>query len=169
MNKWTIAVIVLVIALIGAIFLVMMPPKATAPTTATTTPDGSSTNNNGTSGGTTGGSNITKAGITDLITVDVPTVGSKIVSPIMILGSARGTWYFEGSFPIEIRNETGALIGEGHAEAQGEWMTDNFVQFTSTIMFQTQPEGRSGSVVLKKDNPSGNPERDQSVIVPITF
>jgi hypothetical protein len=57
---------------------------------------------------------------------------SSNTSPITISGTARGNWFFEGSFPISIVNWDGLIIGEGIAQAQGEWMTENFVPFTAT-------------------------------------
>lgn len=114
------------------------------------------------------GSNV--AGIADLIEVTSPTINGTVSSPLVVTGSARGTWYFEASFPIEVRNASGALIGQGYGQAQGEWMTENFVPFKSVpITFTAQPKGSTGTVVLKKDNPSGLPENDRSLEIPITF
>lgn len=110
------------------------------------------------------------AGIPDLITVSSPTIGASISSPLVATGSARGNWYFEASFPIEVRNAANVVIGQGIAQAQGDWMTTNFVPFVSApITFPAQPAGSTGFVVLKKDNPSGDPAMDQSVVVPVTF
>lgn len=109
-------------------------------------------------------------GLPDLITISSPTTGSKITSPLVATGSARGTWYFEASFPIEVRDAAGNVIGQGHAEAQGDWMTEDFVPFKSVaITFTAQPAGSTGTVVFKNDNPSGDPARDKSVSVPVTF
>lgn len=111
----------------------------------------------------------TIAGIPDLITVNAPTINSKVESPLTLTGSARGTWYFEASFPIEVRNSVGTVIATGHAEATSDWMTEDFVPFTATITFPAQPAGSTGTVVLKNDNPSGDPARDKSVVIPVTF
>lgn len=108
-------------------------------------------------------------GIPDLIEVSTPTIGQKIASPVTVTGSARGMWYFEATFPIEIRNAAGTVIGNGYAEAQSDWMTENFVAFRGTVTFTPQTAGSTGFVVLKKSNASGDPERDQSVQIPITF
>lgn len=91
-----------------------------------------------------------------------------VSSPLTITGEARGPWYFEASFPVEIRDANGIVIGQSHAQAQGEWMTTEFVPFTSTVTF-TAPTTTLGFLVLKKDNPSGDPERDQAVIIPVRF
>lgn len=108
-------------------------------------------------------------GIPDLITVATPSIGQRVSSPLVVTGSARGTWYFEASFPVEVRNAAGTVLGVGVAQADGEWMTENFVDFRAEVTFPTQPNGTTGFVVLHKDNPSGDPIRDQSVEIPITF
>ncbi len=117
----------------------------------------------------TGGGSGIPASIPDLITVDSPTKGEQISSPVTITGFARGTWYFEASFPIEIADATGKIIGQGHAEAQSDWMTENFVPFTAVVTFYEQPEGSTGTIIVHKDNPSGDAARDRALQIPITF
>src|SRR5690606_7013544 len=39
-------------------------------------------------------------GTRDLIRVSTPAAGGTVTSPIRVTGEARGTWYFEGSFPV---------------------------------------------------------------------
>ena len=104
----------------------------------------------------------------DLIRVTNPTPGSVVGKPITVMGEARGTWYFEASFPIEIRDAQGEVLATGHAEAQGDWMTENFVPFTATVAI---PESYIGEavLVLMNDNPSGLPENARSVSFPITI
>ena len=105
-----------------------------------------------------------------LIVVTNPSSGALITSPVAVSGEARGSWYFEGSFPVTVVAADGTLLGEGIATAQGEWMSEKFVPFTGTITF-TAPVGdvKSGTIVFQKDNPSGLPENNNSVSVPIQF
>jgi hypothetical protein len=103
------------------------------------------------------------------ITVSSPTKGQKITSPLTITGSARGPWYFEASFPIELRNSANVVIAQGHAEAQSDWMTTDFVPYKTTLTFPAQPAGSTGTLILRNDNPSGDPARDKSVSIPVTF
>lgn len=106
-----------------------------------------------------------------LIVLTKPTPLSLISSPITLTGMARGYWFFEASFPITIINWDGLIIGEGIATAQDDWMTENFVPFTATVHFTIDPETpyRRGTIILKKDNPSGLPENDNALEIPITF
>ena len=104
----------------------------------------------------------------DLVRVTTPLPESVIKSPLMIRGEARGTWYFEASFPIAVVSEDGTVIGQGIAQAKGEWMTTEFVPFEATIDFIAPPTA-IGSIVLSKDNPSGLPENDAHITIPIRF
>jgi hypothetical protein len=107
--------------------------------------------------------------LSDLIVVDAPTENATLSSPISVTGKARGYWYFEASFPIELKNQSGAVIAQGVAQAQGDWMTEDFVPFSASVIFPPQLAGSSGTLVLKKDNPSGEPSNDQSISIPVTF
>jgi len=104
----------------------------------------------------------------NLVRITAPKPNSLISSPVTVTGEARGTWFFEASFPIEITDANGKVIGNGFAQAQGEWMTEDFVPFVATITFD-DPTTETGGIVLKKDNPSGLPEYDQSLRLPIIF
>ena len=104
----------------------------------------------------------------DLIRVTSLKDNQKITSPITITGEARGTWYFEASFPVRIEDANGKVLAQGPAQAQGEWMTDNFVPFSITLNF-LKPESGSGFIVFEKDNPSGLPENANELRVPIQF
>lgn len=106
----------------------------------------------------------------DLIRIDSPAQNPKtgISSPIKVSGVARGNWYFEASFPVQVLDEDGTILGSGIAQAREDWMTTDFVSFSGEINFN-KPKGRTGTVVFKKDNPSGLPENEDSVSIPINF
>ncbi|PIT94472.1 hypothetical protein COT98_03435 [Candidatus Falkowbacteria bacterium CG10_big_fil_rev_8_21_14_0_10_39_9] len=95
-------------------------------------------------------------------------INQVISSPVALEGSARGTWFFEGSFPVKLLDESGQELGRGIAQSQGNWMTEDFVPFKVTMMF-TRPTSSTGSLVLEKDNPSGLLENDKKVSFPVKF
>lgn len=108
---------------------------------------------------------------TEIISVDTPIPNQHVSSPLTVSGQARGTWFFEGSFPIVIVDWDGRIIGEGIGTAQGEWMTTDYVPFVATIPYtisQDTPYDR-GAIILKRDNPSGLPEYDDAREIPILF
>jgi len=157
MNKtgWTLAIIGILI-IVAAIILFVLPGNTKAPTVetpATTTPAVVDEN----------------PSFGDMIVVESLDNNDTISSPLTITGQARGGWYFEASFPIEIQNASGTKIAEGPAQAQGEWMTENYVPFSATLTFPAQPAGSVGKLILHKDNPSGLPENDAMLEMPVTF
>lgn len=102
------------------------------------------------------------------ITVESPEARSVIGDPVQISGEAKGTWYFEGSFPVRIKDAEGAVLAEVPAIAQGEWMTEEFVPFTLEISF-VPPTSDTGTIEFVKANPSGLEEQEDSFELPIRF
>ncbi|RJQ28566.1 hypothetical protein C4571_03420 [Candidatus Parcubacteria bacterium] len=111
---------------------------------------------------------VAEKDVSDLIHVSEPRPDQVIARPVVVAGEARGNWYFEASFPIEILDGDGSSLGVGIAQAQGEWMTTDFVPFRTTIDYKT-PKHPNGTVVFRKDNPSGLPEHDAELRVPVRF
>jgi hypothetical protein len=105
----------------------------------------------------------------ELIRVTSPAPGAVIESPLQIRGRARGTWFFEGDFPIVLKDARGRVIAKWYATAQGEWMTERFVPFTATLKFESPAAGSRGVLELKKNNPSDRRELDDAVRVPVFF
>lgn len=100
------------------------------------------------------------------IVVDTPFPGAVTGKEFEIRGKAAG-WYFEASFPVKVLDKDGKIIWQGPAQAQGDWMTANFVPFKVTAKV---PETYIGpaTLVLEKDNPSGEPQFDASISFPFT-
>ncbi len=103
----------------------------------------------------------------DNIKIESPFPGAVTGKEFSVVGQARGTWFFEASFPVELLDKDGNVLASGIAQAQGEWMTTEFVPFKVDLK---APESYIGpaTLVLKKDNPSGLPENDASISFPIT-
>ena len=104
----------------------------------------------------------------DLIMVDNPRPNQMVVSPLAINGQARGNWFFEASFPIKIYDDNGFFLGLVVAQALGEWMTEDFVPFSAVMNFSA-PSTSKGRLVLEKDNPSGLPENEDELVIPVYF
>lgn len=92
-------------------------------------------------------------------------------SPLKVSGKARGYWFFEASFPIDVVNWDGLIIGSGYAQADDNWMTEDFVNFHGEIEFDFPPETpySQGWVIFQRNNPSDLSENDAAVEVPIFF
>lgn len=108
----------------------------------------------------------------DLVKVSAPLEGDKITSPITVKGMAFGGWFSEGSFPVQVTDLTGKILGQGTAGTTEDWtsaaMAGEKVSFTAKISFK-KGTAKSGFIVLKRDNPSGLPENDAQVKVSVTF
>ncbi len=141
MKTFLIAIILLILVGVGAYFIWFGGGQAPTPV-ATTNP---------------------------MIKVTTPKAGELISSPLVITGEARGTWFFEASFPVFLTDWDGLIIAQGIAQAEGEWMTEDFVPFKAILNFTKPVYGERGTLILKRDNPSGLPEHDAAVELPILF
>ena len=81
----------------------------------------------------------------------------------------RGTWFFEGDFPVILFNSQAEKIAASYATAKGEWMTENFVEFEGIISFESSLSGQQGTLILKKDNPTGVAQFDDELKIPVYF
>lgn len=102
------------------------------------------------------------------VTVTSPKANSTVGTTFVVAGSAPGNWFFEASFPIQIRDKDGNVIARTFASAQGDWMTTELVTYTSTIHLDSSYKGPA-TLILLRDNPSGLPENDDAVEVPIVI
>jgi len=99
------------------------------------------------------------------IIVETPAPNDLISSPLTLEGKAR-TWYFEASFTIKLLDERGKEIAVTTAQAQGNWMTSEFVPFKAKLEFLADKD-QNGTLVFMKDNPSGLPENDEKYEMPV--
>lgn len=104
----------------------------------------------------------------ELIKIEYPRPNQEISSPFEFRGQARGSWYFEASFLARLLDAAGNELAVIPVQAQGEWMTTEFVPFKATMNFIT-PTTSTGMLILEKDNPSGLPQNDDRLIIPIRF
>jgi hypothetical protein len=106
--------------------------------------------------------------VDELIRVDEPRVDSVVRSPLRIRGEARGMWYFEASFPVRLETLDGEVLAEASATAGSDWMTEEFVPFDLLLAFP-ETSAVEGVLVLERDNPTGMPEYDRALRIPVRF
>ncbi len=106
----------------------------------------------------------TSAGVQ--IIIDNVVSGQGITLPYTVTGTIGG-WFFEGSFPVFMKDANGTQIGVGLASSSQDWMTANPIPFSVTLpaSVYTGP----GTLVFTKDNPSGESQYDDSFVVPVVF
>lgn len=113
----------------------------------------------------------------DLIFIDSPRSDQMIHSPLRASGEARGSWFFEATFPVVLTDWDGRIIAEHYAEAKESWMTEEFVRFESTLEFESpvfsdaddEHFSRRGLLILRKSNASGIPEYNDALEIPVRF
>lgn len=108
----------------------------------------------------------------EMVKIISPLADQKISSPVMVKGMAFGGWFFEGSFPIQITDAAGTVLGEAPAVTTEDWakaaLAGEKIGFTAKITFK-KTTAKQGYIVLKQDNPSGLPENDHEVKIPVNF
>jgi len=102
------------------------------------------------------------------ITVTKPLANEKISSPLLVEGSAKGTWFFEAVSFVKIVDEKGTELGSGSIKAVGNWMTEDFVPFKGQIYFD-KTSSKTGFLIFNNSNPSGLKENAQEFKLPVKF
>lgn len=100
------------------------------------------------------------------INVTKPVLGQEMQSPFTVEGKVIGTWFFEASFPIKLVDERGKVLATTIAQAQGDWMTTDWVPFQANLQFNVT-EKTPAILVLEKDNPSGLVENNEAMSIPV--
>jgi hypothetical protein len=154
----------------GKVFVDTSVTATASPTGIPSVPGGSGSKGGsagGTSGGTSTSSNATTS-VANKIRVSNVSTNQMLTSPFTVKGEARGSWYSEAVFPIELLDGNGKRIILTQARADGDWMTTNFVPFSATLSF-AKPKTATGTLILHNDNPSGLPENAFELRIPVRF
>ncbi len=104
----------------------------------------------------------------DILVLDNIKDGDTVEVTYKIEGSALGSWYYEGVFPVRVLNQQGEAIGTVMATASSDWMTDGMVPFTCVLDVDLEQES---IVVIRfdKGNPSGLPDNEDSAKITVTL
>jgi hypothetical protein len=168
MKKVLILLTVLILIIAGVKLMLMRGVNEVPPATQNT-PEAAPENNTPANNNVPPEASVTyKNASGDLIKVGLPYPGAVVGKDFSVIGQARGSWYFEASFPVQVLDKNGNILAQTPAQAQGEWMTKNFVPFKADIKIPQTYIGPA-TLILKNDNPSGDPSRDKSVSFPITI
>lgn len=100
------------------------------------------------------------------VKLDAPLPGDTVTSPLIVRGSARGTWFFEASFSVRLVTADGRELTSGAATALGDWMTTDFVPFEATLDYAV-PATTDALLILEKANSSGLLENADSLTLPV--
>jgi len=139
-TKLIVAIVILFAVVIAAAVLIVLPAPEQVPS-----------EENGSS----------ELFVSENVKVSSPLPNSPVPKTFTVVGEARGPWFFEASFPVQVRDPNNDLVGQGIAQTSVNWMTTDFVPFTAHVTV-TDYAGPA-TLVLLKDNPSGLPELDDAV------
>ncbi|MBP9758019.1 MAG: hypothetical protein KBD06_05445 [Candidatus Pacebacteria bacterium] len=159
---WMVVAIVLFLVILGMTYLLFaLPPLETTTPVSTSTPQQPVT------------APVTtvpdpNAPLSERVIVTTPLPNTSVGATFVVKGNAPGNWFFEADFPIQVRDKDGNVIARTFASALGEWMTTEQVGFSSTIIVEGGYKGPA-TLILVKNNPSGLPEHDDAVEIPITI
>ncbi|NND60636.1 MAG: hypothetical protein HKN49_10240 [Gammaproteobacteria bacterium] len=98
-----------------------------------------------------------------------PAAGERIGGELEVRGQARGQWFFEASFPLELVTTDGETLLRKPVTAQDEWMTTDFVPFAATISLPSVDRPTEATLILHRANPSDLPKNDASIRIPVTL
>lgn len=105
--------------------------------------------------------------LSDLIKIENISKNDTVRPPVVIKGKARGPWFFEGQFPVEVKNANYKMIAKDVAKASGKWMTSEWVDFEATLDFTVNGKNQKGYITLRRSNASGKAELDRSFTLPV--
>lgn len=91
-----------------------------------------------------------------------------ISSPLIIEGQAKGPWFFEATFPVQLVDVNGNLLAQIALQATEDWMTENYVHFAGQMTFNSGTN-TDGKLIFNNDNPSDLPQNAKSLEVPVRF
>jgi len=160
---WTVIFVLFVGIMVMTGFLIALPASILSPATAN---PATTTDESFVSEGTTNDADSPMP-LSSKVIVTAPVAESRVGSSFTVAGVAPGPWFFEAQFPMQVRDMEGNVVGRATATAQGEWMTEELVTFTAMMQIDATFHGEA-ILILMKDNPSGMPEHDDAIEVPIT-
>lgn len=97
-----------------------------------------------------------------------PNLFSPLKSPQKIIGLIERSWVFEATFPVELFDNQNRSLFQGNASAPN-WLSDQekYTDFSATLKFSTK--SKNGYLKIQNDNPSGIPQNNKSIIIPVIF
>lgn len=96
-----------------------------------------------------------------------PKPGDNVKSPLEVSGKIKRSWTFEAIMSVWLIDSRRQVVGGGPVYTTAENETDEWVNFSTTINFETNDKG--GYLQFKNDNPSGLPENAKQIEIPISF
>lgn len=159
----SVVIILIIIVGVGVWFVATMLNGPASPlSTATTTPSQAATTTP-----VVDTSTAQQQPLSAQVSVLSPGPGGSVDKTFTVTGKAPGSWFSEAQFPIQVRSANSDVIGDGTAHTDGDWQSNNSVSFTADVTINDPTYKGTARLILMRDNPSGMPENDDSVEIPI--
>ncbi len=100
------------------------------------------------------------------IKVTSPAPNAEFQTQILISGEAKGSWYFEATFPIRLEDGAGKVLASTMATAQSDWQSAEMVPFKAEITYEAD-KPIDATLVFQNDNPSGMIENQKEFRQPV--
>jgi len=88
-----------------------------------------------------------------------------VAKRFVVSGEAYSAWFEEGKMPAEVVDPKGNELWIGYAITNGDWTTDATIPFSMQV--DVGHYAGPATVVIHRDNPSGDPAYDKSISIPI--
>lgn len=160
MPKASTAVIILLLVIVGLLVWMLFVKQAEAPSIPATKTTPSNTKN------LTDTTSTASPVLHERVSVTYPKPNANVPKKFRVTGEAPGNWFFEASAPVMVRTPDGDKVAQSTAQTDGDWMTTKQVKFHADVTINPAYSG-AATLVLLKDNPSGLPENDDSLEIPI--
>ncbi|HTR19195.1 MAG TPA: Gmad2 immunoglobulin-like domain-containing protein [Candidatus Paceibacterota bacterium] len=157
----------ILIVILAIVIIVLAWFLFTTPASAPTIPPAQ----NATSTSQTGQSAVPASSTAPLdqsVVVTSPLPNATVGHAFTVAGEAPNQWFFEAVFPIKVQDADDNVIGAAQGRAQGDWTVAGPVTFTAQVTVDPSYHGPA-TLILLKDNPSGLPQNDDSVTIPIVI
>lgn len=98
-----------------------------------------------------------------------PKPNAVVSSPLAVAGRATESWFANGRLAIVLMDAAGNIVT--HAPAEGVWAEQDaaFIPFALTLQFEMPTTTTSGLLVIRNENPSGDPSLDLLFAIPVRF
>lgn len=106
--------------------------------------------------------------IAELINITAPKPFQEVNTPLTVSGAALSSWYNNSEFQVVLADADYQILASNNAKAKQKDSTEEFIPFDVTLDFKYPIHDR-GYLILKRANPSGRPEKDRSVVIPVSF
>jgi hypothetical protein len=114
----------------------------------------------------TGTTPVLEGNTQDLVSVSL-TPGQEVSGTVQVTGTLKNNYFFEAVAGVAILDANKKVLRQDtHLEATSDWMTTGPVNFKATLNFNGLPKGKA-YVALMNDNPSGLPENQKQILIPV--